>query len=154
MAKHDWPVIKSEYIQGIADSTSVIYPTYEELAKRHGLSAGYLRAKAGRENWSEQKALFIAKMEQKKIENRSDKLASQQSEFDFEIFKTTKNLLAYAKARMNKLNRELQSNTDFLPSLNEIDQLAKIIKQVQDIGKRALGEDPSGNDFEIRVEVV
>lgn len=153
MKKHDWPTIKSEYVQGIVTEGRIEYPTYEELAKRHKVSFGYLRKRAAIENWTEQRNIYIAKLEQKTLEKKTDKLAAQQADFDYEIFQTTKNLFAYIKAKMNNINRDIQVN-EVLPALTEIEQLTKTLKQIQEIGKRALGEDPAANEIEIEVELV
>jgi len=151
--KYDWTNIKQEYVQGIGSGGGVIYPTLEELSKKYGCNYGYLRVKAGKEKWTDQRDVYKAKIEQKVIENKTNKLAAQQSDFDFDIFQITKNLLSYAKVRMNKINEKIKKGGE--PSLNEVDQLAKIVRQLQDIGKRALGEESGFDDaFKFKIEKV
>lgn len=142
--KYDWASIKQEYVQGIQTEKGTIYPTLEEMANKYGCSFVYIRKKSAKENWIEQRHIYAAKLEQKLIEKKTNKLAGQQSDFDYDVYQLTRNLMNYVRVKMNAINKKITENRE--PSLNEIDQLAKIVKQIQDIGKRALGDEGNIDD--------
>lgn len=151
--KYDWASIKKDYVQGIEASGGVIYPTFEDLAKKYGCNHGYLRLKAGREKWTDQRDTYKAKIEQKIIENRTNKLAAQQADFDFDVFQTTKVLMNMTKLRIKEVGNQAQKGE--LPSLNELDHLARVVRHLQEIGKRALGEEGVIDDsIKIQIEKV
>jgi transposase-like protein len=138
--KHDWVTMRKEYTQGNITETGVSYPTLQEIAERHGVNPSSLRRKAAEEDWTERRNIYVAKLEQKALEERTAKLAKEQAEWDFDIFKVTKNLLQYVKARMNEINRALAEDK-VLPMPGETEQLTRIMRQIQELGKKALGDE-------------
>jgi len=61
----DWNAIKAEYIAGGT--------TYKKLAEKYGISESWLRQRASKENWSEQKNTVRTETEQKIVDIVSDK---------------------------------------------------------------------------------
>lgn len=138
--------MKKEYVEGIETEQGVTYLSLGEVAERNGCNDSYVRRRASKEGWTELRNIYLAKIEQKAREKKTDKLASKQSEFDFDVFKINKTLLNYIKLKINVLNAKITNKEIKEPTANEVDSLANILRKIQDIGKKALGdEDSSGN---------
>jgi len=140
--KHDWQKIKHEYISGIVDKHGrVYYLTLDEVGERNGCVASYVRKRAAEEKWTEHRNVYLAKLEQKELDAKTSKLAKEQANFDFKIAKTTNDFVEFVVREISAWEERWKKNHDDRPSADKMERLSRVLKNLQDIGKRAYGEE-------------
>ena len=139
MAKRDWTKIKQEYIENDI--------TLEELAKKHAVSFSTIRQKSAKEGWTTEKNIFRTKIEQKYQEKQSDLLASEASNFDNQCLRVARSAIEIVEKQIASLQKKTEEQkTDALieRQIRLLEKLANSLKQLQSVGKVALGENPEG----------
>jgi len=139
MAKRDWTKIKQEYIENDI--------TLEELAKKHAVSFSTIRQKSAKEGWTTEKNIFRTKIEQKYQEKQSDLLASEASNFDNQCLRVARSAIEIVEkqiAILRKKAEEQKSDPLVERQIRLLEKLANSLKQLQSVGKVALGENPEG----------
>lgn len=139
MAKHNWAIIKKEYVEAPDEKTR---PTLEELAARYKCSPSYLRERASKEGWKVEAERFLQTVSDKRQEQKSTALAGELAQWDAQCFKL-------AQAGMNQVFLHLKIAHDhsekykepYFGSIKDLEDLAKTIERFQKIGKTALGEE-------------
>ncbi len=139
MAKRDWTKIKQEYIENDI--------TLEELAKKYAVSFSTIRQKSAKEGWTTEKNIFRTKIEQKYQEKQSDLLASEASSFDNLCLRVARSAIEIVEKQIASLQKKTEEQkTDALieRQIRLLEKLANSLKQLQSVGKVALGENPEG----------
>jgi len=139
MAKRDWTKIKQEYIENDI--------TLEELAKKYAVSFSTIRQKSAKEGWTTEKNIFRTKIEQKYQEKQSDLLASEASNFDNQCLRVARSAIEIVEkqiAILRKKAEEQKSDPLVERQVRLLEKLANSLKQLQSVGKVALGENPEG----------
>ena len=139
MAKRDWTKIKQEYIENDI--------TLEELAKKHAVSFSTIRQKSAKEGWTTEKNIFRTKIEQKYQEKQSDLLASEASNFDNQCLRVARSAIEIVEkqiAILLKKAEEQKSDPLVERQIRLLEKLSNSLKQLQSVGKVALGENPEG----------
>ncbi len=135
MAKRDWTKIKQEYIENDI--------TLEELAKKYKCSFSTLMKRSASERWSEEKKIFRRKLEERKQENKIDSLASESAEFDNQCLRVARSAIEIVEkqiAILRKKAEEQKSDPLVERQIRLLEKLANSLKQLQSVGKTALGE--------------
>ena len=140
-AKFPWDKIKREYIEAPDEASR---PTLESLAAKYGCNPAYLRSRASKERWLDQANIFLTKTQQKRQERKSTHLASEQAQFDIECLQLNRALISQI---VLNLKRSQEAGSVLKPV--DIQVLVRSLKDAQQIGKLALGdevaEDKSNN---------
>ena len=135
----DWVKIKQEYIESNI--------TLEELAKKHTVSFSTIRQKSAKEGWTTEKNIFRTKIEQKYQEKQSEILASEASSFDNQCLRVARSAIEIVEKQIASLQKKTEEQkTDALieRQIRLLEKLANSLKQLQSVGKVALGENPEG----------
>ena len=135
----DWVKIKQEYIESNI--------TLEELAKKHTVSFSTIRQKSAKEGWTTEKNIFRTKIEQKYQEQKSDHLASEASNFDNQCLRVARSAIEIVEKQIASLQKKTEEQkTDALieRQIRLLEKLSNSLKQLQSVGKVALGENPEG----------
>jgi len=129
MFKH-WPLMKTQYIEGIQDKEGIHYPTYAELAKLHKVDPTVIGKRAAKERWPEARKLFSHKVETLRLEKKSEIMASESAQFDSDCLKIARGGLSMVVAEMRNPN----------PLKSPVAQLSTALANFQKVGKLAFGE--------------
>ena len=97
---HDWPAIRASYVEGWQDAEGRHFPTYREVARKHGINVSYLRARAGPENWTNERAHFQATTDQARQKKLTAIVAAAGADFDSRCLRTAKTQLRINRAIM------------------------------------------------------
>lgn len=131
--KYPWAQIKAEYVEAVDEASR---PSLDELARKYGCHPDYLRTKAGRERWSEQAHIFITKTSQKRQEQKSTALASEQAQWDMECFNVARTALSQIIDHFKKSSAKGEP-----VKASDLDALTRTLERVQKIGKTSLGDE-------------
>lgn len=169
--KYDWVTIRNEYVEGILkddpkDEWDRWWPTYEDLAKRHGAAQTTISARGSRERWrnlKDQQAVEYTKARQRK---RADKIANAAIQFDDSALKVGEMGVALIMSRLGEVATEMRMRKDTRADAverlargedvkpkdlrsavyhQEMLSLANAAEKFQQIGLRALGAPDTGN---------
>lgn len=135
----DWIKIKQEYIESNI--------TLDEVAKKHNLSISTLKKRSAQETWSTERNLFRTKTELKRQEKQSEILASESSSFDNQCLRVARLAIEIVEKQIASLQKKTEEQkTDALieRQIRLLEKLANSLKQLQSVGKVALGENPEG----------
>ncbi|MBD2068097.1 hypothetical protein H6F93_11270 [Leptolyngbya sp. FACHB-671] len=136
MAKHNWQVIKDEYVQAPDEKSR---PTLEQLAAKYTCSPSYLREKAAKEHWKVEAERFVQTVSDKRQEHKSTALAGDLAAWDAQCYELAKGGLNLVFVQIKEATEGVAKGND-LPSPKQLDELAKALERLQKIGKTALGE--------------
>lgn len=131
--KHDWIKISKEYIEAPSDEER---PFLEDLAKKHGVSLGYLQQKCAKDKWVEQSKIFLRRVSQESKQEKVSSLAGEQTKFDADILTVARALQGQIIGHLNeaKVNKTLLATKD-------ISLLSGSLSTIQRIGRTALDLD-------------
>lgn len=175
----DWVTIRQEYVEGILkpdakDEFDRWWPTYAELAERHGPAEITVSARGGRERWKnlkDQQAVEYTRARQRK---RADKIANAAVQFDDNALKVGEMGIALVMSRLGEVATEMQmrkeARRDAVARMaagedvkvkdlrsavyhQEMLSLANAAEKFQQIGLRALGAPETGNTTNVNVNV-
>lgn len=147
--KHDWQIIKTEYVQAPDEATR---PTLEQLAAKYGCSASYLREKAAKDKWKIEAERYLQTVNDKRQEQKSTALAGSLAEWDANCYKLAQGsmslIFTQLKLALEVAKRVEQghlSEVDNLPTFKQMGELASALERLQKVGKTALGEEDKLN---------
>lgn len=144
MAKYPWDQIKAAYVEGIPGEGGIHYPTLEELTQRYGCKFGYLRQRAAKEKWTDQKNIYLTKIEQKKQEKKSDVLASRAAEFDAKCLEIVEVAVSHVKGHFLAAQERFRASRGQEAMNDErLERLSRTLERYQRAGRIALGESDS-----------
>lgn len=133
ISEQDWQLIRSEYI-----SSSI---SIRELAEKFNCSHDALEARAGREQWTEQRRKMSAEIQAKADAEIAEKRAQLLVEFNEQD-------LTVAKALRNQIKKHINDSLEsgFPLSTQDIRRLASAASDAQKIGRLALGVSTANNE--------
>lgn len=178
--QYDWVRIRQEYVEGIPNPKGKgdmdrWWPTYADLAARHGCAEVTVRTRASKERWKnlkDQQAVEYTKARQKK---RAEKIANAAIQFDDNTLKVGEVGVALVMSRLSEIATEMRirkdSRADAIERLargedvkpkdlrsavyhQEMLSLANAAEKFQQIGLRALGtlEGNTTNTLNVNVD--
>lgn len=124
--KIPWEEIRREYIE------NELQPTLHELAEKYSCSISTILKRASKENWSEQRKLFLKKVEELRREKKSELLVKEASDFDYRVFELVKRGVELISHKFNSNSEEI--------SAVELQRLSQALRTLQEVGKFVLGE--------------
>ena len=145
MAKHDWKQISKDYIEGIAnDSGAISYPTQRELAEKYNVTPALIGRHAKMEQWLTKREIFNSKIEEKRQQKKAEVISDDGRDFDLQCF----NLAESLRLQIDNMLAEGLAASPKAMSL-----LTASLKNLQAIGKAALGDDKSSESQELTIKV-
>jgi len=145
MSKYNWTQIKSEYIEGVKNKKGDIeYPTLKELSEKYKCSYLYIRGVAAKENWTQERNIYITKIQQLKQEKKSEILASEAARFDSKTLELAKAGENFISVFFNQIVKKFKSEE--LIKKEDIEGLDRALVNYQKVGKLALGESTDINE--------
>lgn len=141
MAKHDWPTIRREYVEGFDKDGRIHRPTMRELGARHGIDETNVRRRAKVEGWTAARHEFTTKAAQAREAERVAEMGRLGAAFD-------RTMLNFAHDYMRLVGRA-KRNLDGvdLPDELAVMRIGQAARHAQVIAKIALGEAPGGDDL-------
>ncbi|MBD1995246.1 hypothetical protein H6G00_01200 [Leptolyngbya sp. FACHB-541] len=136
MAKHNWQVIKDEYVQAPDEKSR---PTLEQLSAKYKCSPSYLQEKVAKENWKIEAERFVQMVSDKRQEHKLTALAGDLAGWDTQCFNLAKGGLNLIFQQINEAIEGTRRSGDPLSS-KQLDELGKALQRFQQIGRTALGE--------------
>jgi hypothetical protein len=129
----DWDLLRAEYI-----SSSI---SIRELADKFSCSADALEARAGREQWTEQRRKMSAEVLERANQEIADKRVAELVKFNEEDLEIAR---AIRKQIRTHIEDSIQSNN--LMKSDDIRKLASAAESAQKIGRLALGVSTNNNE--------
>ena len=144
MARHNWDVIKKEYVEGIKKDGQIVYPSQASLCEKYKIEPAYMSRKVKAGQWDIQREILDNKITIKRQEKKIDVISDEGSQFDLDCFNI-------AKSGMNKVVEMI----GLCGSPDEVNKLSASLKNFQAVGKASLGDKNTGsNDLNINVNIV
>lgn len=129
----DWDLLRAEYI-----SSSI---SIRELAEKFNCSHDALEARAGREQWTEQRRKMSAEVLERANQEIADKRVAELVKFNEEDLEIAR---AIRKQIRTHIEDSIQSNN--LMKSDDIRKLASAAESAQKIGRLALGVSTNNNE--------
>jgi hypothetical protein len=138
-AKHDWPRIKKDYVEGIPNDGGHDWPSLDDLAVKYGAGRSALRMQASKDGWTDLRRQYQTKVDQTRRTKRAEKLGSRQAEFDSRVMRVADTQLAMIVRKMNEMNAP--GGDGAMPSVDPsvMIKLARALRDIQAVGRIALG---------------
>ena len=144
MARHNWDVIKKEYVEGIKKDGQMVYPSQASLCEKYNIEKAFMSRKVKAGQWDIQREIFDNKVTEKRQQKKVDVISDEGSQFDLDCFNI-------AKSGMNKIVEMI----GMCGSPDEVNKLSASLKNFQAVGKASLGDKNAGvNDLVISVNIV
>ena len=142
MQKHSEELIeriRQEFVQGFMDGEMRVYPTIEELSKKHKIPAITLYRKS--KEWKQQKIKFQQELSLEIDENKKKKMAKDAVDFDENNLRIAKALQNEIVALLSLSNKKRRENDDrpYLTA-SSLNSLGMALSTCQRVGRLALGE--------------
>ncbi|MBV5331633.1 hypothetical protein JZU69_04480 [bacterium] len=138
--RHDWDAIKAAYIEGCdIDGAFLSIPTLDQVATRFGCATSNLRVRAAKEQWTVQKSIYRARVEQGRRESKVLMMAASGAEFDRECFEAAKGLLQQVSSELQRETVATGRDKNYQVSLGKLKDLVFILEKSQKAGRLALG---------------
>ena len=141
-AKYDWETIKRKYIEGIVNKDGTIsYPTLRDLSAEYGMDISVIGRRAKADQWTVQREIFVNKINMERQQKKAETISDEGSAFDLKCF----NISQDAADRVHRMMQEAEKPA-------EISMLSQALKNLQVVGKAALG-DKDGQQDGITIKV-
>ena len=144
-------MLKSHYVEGVVVDGFRTWPSYQNLADDHNVSAEWLRKKAAAEGWAEHRREFIAKTEQLTRSKKTEVLAEVGARFDTEILRLAEQGISLIARGLDAAQSRVEANGELAPAdPRMLSQLGLALRQFQAAGRVAMGQpadNPAPNPF-------
>ena len=141
-AKYDWETIKRKYIEGIVNKDGTIgYPTLRDLSAEYGMNISVIGRRAKADQWTVQREIFVNKINTERQQKKTETISEEGSAFDLKCF----NISQDAADRVHRMMQEAEKPA-------ELSMLSQALKNLQTVGKAALG-DKDGQQDGITIKV-
>lgn len=142
--RNDWHAIKAAYVEGTEGPDGKrIYPTLEELAKKHGLHVTSLRKKSAADEWQHERNLFATRVADARQEKKVELLSAKGAEIDARALKVAETGLALCQTQLAALAKAAVMGGDEaklrLPT-GAIEALSKSLVNFQRAARLAIGD--------------
>lgn len=136
MAKRsDWEQVERDYVEGVADSSGAItYPSQRELAEKYNISVGLIGRHAKKEQWATKREIFSSRVTEKRQQKKVETISDEGRSFDLACFNLAENLRSEIDEMLLK---------DGIATPKNLSLLTASLKNLQAVGKAALGDDKS-----------
>ena len=143
-AKYDWETIKRKYIEGIVNKDGTIsYPTLRDLSAEYGMDISVIGRRAKADQWTVQREIFVNKINMERQQKKAETISDEGSAFDLKCF----NISQDAADRVHRMIQEAEKPA-------ELSMLSQALKNLQTVGKAALGDKEGHQDgLTIKVSV-
>lgn len=132
--------LRLEFVEGYIEGEARIYPTLEQLIKRHDLPKNTLYRRAQEGDWMRQRSEFKAIYDQQRNQDRARLKAEKADKFDDTSLTLSENILARIGRKLTlAARRDSETGTDSI-STKELKDIAETVLKAQRAGKLALGE--------------
>jgi hypothetical protein len=143
MARHNWDIIKKEYVEGIKKDGQMVYPSQASLCEKYKIEPAYMSRKVKAGQWDIQREILDNKITTKRQEKKIDVISNEGSQFDLDCFNA-------AKIGMNKIVSMISQ----CYCTDDASKLSTALKNFQAVGKASLGDKNMGNnDVTINVTI-
>ena len=142
--RHNWEEIAKDYIEGIvlADGKRK-YPTQREIADKYGITPALIGRHAKAEQWLVKREIFDSKVAEIRQQKKAETISDEGSAFDLKCF----NISQEAADRVNEMLQQAEKPA-------EVSMLTQALKNLQAVGKAALGDKEGHQDgLTIKVSV-
>lgn len=163
--KHAWSDARVMFIEGDPDPSNndvVHYKNLKQISEHFNIPYQQVRAKAGKERWSEERGRYQLQMAQKRRKLRAERLASESINFDDQSLAVAKVGQGLIAARFGEIAEEFKIRSEkrkdalrrmeageFVDPVElrsavwfkEMSELAAAASKIQELGRRALGTD-------------
>jgi hypothetical protein len=156
----DWDLIHREYVQGfvVADPETgdrrSVYPTYEDLANKHGCHIDTIRHKASRQKptWAEQRSALKAKLAEREDNRRVSYYICESAALDAEILSLVRDHLRLVRYFVDQYQSLLKTDGMIIGKkelevrfkVQDLEVSSRILKNLQEVGRRAVSEPVDG----------
>lgn len=141
-AKYDWETIKRKYIEGIVNKDGTIsYPTLRDLSAEYGMDISVIGRRSKADQWTVQREIFVNKINMERQQKKAETISDEGSAFDLKCF----NISQDAADRVHRMIQEADKPA-------ELSMLSQALKNLQTVGKAALG-DKDGQQDGITIKV-
>jgi hypothetical protein len=136
LASYNWPEIRREYVEGIAQEDTLHFPTLAQLAKRWKLSEAALESRSSSEGWQSARDQLQLIRDESLRRDRAMEFARKAAAFDDKAFTVADALLTFAQ---NRLATHVKQQTT--PTTKELRELAEVTLKAHYVGREARGKD-------------
>ena len=142
--KYDWEAIKRKYIEGIVNKDgTIVYPTLRDLSAEYGMNISVIGRRAKADQWTVQREIFVNKINTERQQKKAETISDEGSAFDLKCF----NISQDAADRVNEMLQQAEKPA-------EVSMLTQALKNLQTVGKAALGDKDGQQDgLTIKVSV-
>lgn len=131
--------IRNEFVQGVNKNGKIVYPTLDELIKKHNVAQSTIYRTARMDSWKLQKDQYISEYQAKLDKQRQKDNAQRSRQMDDQSITLANALFATVGQVIQLNNNELkQGKLGLMP--NQINSLANALATAQRTAKLALGE--------------
>jgi len=135
VAKHDWPTIRKDYVEGIEQDGKLTWPTMEAIAVKYGIEGPMLRMHASKQKWTDLRDKYHTKQLHARQDARVKAVATGAAKFDAKILQAANGLADLLVRAIAKLEPE---------ATGELRSTSASLVNVQRAGRIALGEPADG----------
>ena len=141
-ARYDWETIKRKYVEGMVNKDGTIsYPTLRDLSAEYGMDISVIGRRAKADQWTVQREIFVNKINTERQQKKAETISAEGSAFDLKCF----NISQDAADRVHRMIQEADKPA-------ELSMLSQALKNLQTVGKAALG-DKDGQQDGITIKV-
>ena len=143
-ARYDWETIKRKYVEGMVNKDGTIsYPTLRDLTAEYGMNISVIGRRAKADQWTVQREIFVNKINTERKQKKAETISDEGSSFDLKCFNISQDAV-------DNVSRMLQQSKK--PA--EVSMLTQALKNLQAVGKAALGDKEEHQDgLTIKVSV-
>ena len=120
---------------------TISYPTLRDLTAEYGMNISVIGRRAKSDQWTVQREIFVNKINTERKQKKAETISDEGSSFDLKCF----NISQDAADRVHRMIQEAEKPA-------EISMLSQALKNLQVVGKAALG-DKDGQQDGITIKV-
>ena len=132
--------LRLEFVEGYIDDGVRVFPTIDELIKKHDLpvKTAYKRSKDG--DWQGQRNQFKSQYEAQRSIQRAKRKAQKADKFDDTAMTLSENIFARIGRKLTQAAQQDRATGGDSLSTPELKDIAETVLKAQKAGKLALGE--------------
>ena len=144
MARHNWPTIERDYVEGIDDGNgNRKYPTQRDLGEKYGIDPATIGKRAKRDQWAIKREQFHSKISEKRQQKTAEVISEEGCDFSLKCY----NIAGKLADRIARMADEMDCDAK---SLNA---LTAALKNVQSVADSTLGDNQASDTLEINVKM-
>ena len=144
MARHNWPTIERDYVEGIDDGNgNRKYPTQRDLGEKYGIDPATIGKRAKRDQWAIKREQFHSKISEKRQQKTAEVISEEGCDFSLKCY----NIAGKLADRIARMADEMDCDAK---SLNA---LTSALKNVQSVADSTLGDNQASDVLEIKVGI-